>query len=833
MKRVHLICNAHIDPVWLWEWQEGAAATLSTFRTAADLCEEYPTFIFNHNEAILYQWIEEYEPLLFTRIQTLVKAGKWHIMGGWFLQPDCNMPSGESFVRHILHGKRYFKQQFRVEPTTAINFDPFGHSRGLVQILAKSGYDSYLFCRPNPQEYPLPADDFLWIGCDGSQIFAHRAYAHYNSELGQARKKVEQCIAERPDPKLTMILWGIGNHGGGPSRVDVNDLQNLIESSEQYEIIHSTPEQYFKELKERNPNPPRHENDINPFSPGCYTSQIRIKQKHRRLENELYATEKMMSSAALQGLLLYPAEEFQAALRDLLFSEFHDILPGSAIQPVEENALQLLDHGLEIVSRLRTRAFFALAGGQPKAADGEFPILIYNPHPFPVNGIFECEFHMIEPNRGPTFHQPVLLHNGNRLPCQPEKEHCNLDLEWRKRIAFTAQLAPSAMNRFDCRLELIPQKLQIQMQPQNDHYVFHNDQMHVEINRSTGLIDSYKINEVEYVKPNAFQPIVMRDNDDSWGMFVKSFPHPVGEFRLLSAEECAEFLGSNQKRVEAVRVIEDGEVRTVIEALFTWHHSIICQRYKIPKHGSEIEVEIHAHWHEKSRMLKLSIPIAFEKVDFLGQTAFGMHHLPCDSDEAVAQKWLAVCSKTHNAALTCVNDGTYGADYRDGCLRLSLLRSPGYSAANINPQESILPTDRYSPRIDQGERHFHFWINAGEKRDRMNTIDREALIHNEKPTVLSFSPSGDGSKPKPLIMLKSGDGEETPVQLSTFKKAESDDHYIIRLFNPTEQEQRLYLQLPPLALEMTIPLSAYEIKSLKLNVETNKLIEVNLLEDPM
>ena len=126
--------------------EEGVAAAVSTFRTAADLCDEFDGFIFNHNESILYQWVEEYEPQLFERIQRLVKEGKWHIMGGWHLQPDCNMPSGESFIRQILLGKTYFAQKFGKEPTTAINFDPFGHSRGLVQILAKSGYDSYLCC---------------------------------------------------------------------------------------------------------------------------------------------------------------------------------------------------------------------------------------------------------------------------------------------------------------------------------------------------------------------------------------------------------------------------------------------------------------------------------------------------------------------------------------------------------------------------------------------------------------------------------------------------------------------------------------------------------------
>ena len=184
-KTIHLICNAHLDPVWQWQWEEGAAEAMSTFRTAAELCEKYDTFIFNHNEVILYKWIAEYEPALFARIQKLVKKGRWHIMGGWYVQPDCNMPSGESFVRQILIGKTYFKKHFNVEPTTAINFDPFGHTQGLVQIMAKSGYDSYLIGRPESAYLTLPANEFNWVGYDGSKIMVKRFQFPYTSAVGQ------------------------------------------------------------------------------------------------------------------------------------------------------------------------------------------------------------------------------------------------------------------------------------------------------------------------------------------------------------------------------------------------------------------------------------------------------------------------------------------------------------------------------------------------------------------------------------------------------------------------------------------------------------------------
>ena len=125
-KEIYLMCNAHLDPVWLWRREEGMAEALSTFRVAADFCEKYDGFIFNHNESLLYEWVEENEPELFERIRKLVKAGKWRIMGGWYLQPDCNLPSGESILRQMRQGRAYFLEKFGVAPTVAVNFDPFG-----------------------------------------------------------------------------------------------------------------------------------------------------------------------------------------------------------------------------------------------------------------------------------------------------------------------------------------------------------------------------------------------------------------------------------------------------------------------------------------------------------------------------------------------------------------------------------------------------------------------------------------------------------------------------------------------------------------------------------
>ena len=766
-KRVHLICNAHLDPVWLWEWEEGAAEAIATFRTAADLCEEFPGFVFNHNEVTLYKWVEEYEPALFKRIQRLVREGKWHIMGGWYLQPDCNMPAGESFVRQILLGRNYFREKFGVEVKTAINLDPFGHTCGLPQILVKSGYTSYLFCRPDQKDCPLPEHDFIWVGCDGSEVVGSRVLGWYNSQLGKIGKKINDWLGSFGDRKPGVLLWGVGNHGGGPSRDDLRQIARLMPEKAKagWDLIHSTPEGFFDDLARSRRSLEKFRKDLNPWGVGCYTSMVRVKQKHRQLENELYALEKMIATAAAQGLMTAPHAEMAEAFHDLMVGEFHDILPGSSIQPVEETSLRMFDHGLEIASRLKARAFFALASGQPKCRPGEIPILVYNSHPYAVRTQVECEFNLPDANWEEQFTVATAHRDGKALPSQIEKELSNLNLDWRKRIVFEAELAPAQMNRFDCRLTVLKKKPTPKLKLSKGAVKFRTDDLDVVINARTGLVDRYRAGGVDYLAKNAFQPLVIVDNEDPWGMSVRSFRKLGGKFKLLSRDKGTWLSGAHAGTLQSVRVIEDGDVRSVVEAVLGYGDSFVCLQYKLPKRGTEIEIDVRVHWNEKDRMLKLSVPTTGRESTYLGQVACGVGELPVNGDEAVAQKWVAAVSKASNQAVTVINDGVYGSDFCDGELRLTLLRSPAYSAHPIF-ERPIVPQDRYIPRQEQGERLYRFWLNAGQVRRRLDAVDREALAHNEKPFALSFNPSGAGRKPKTGVTLS-----DAVVQVMAVKPA--------------------------------------------------------------
>lgn len=796
--------------------------TLSTFRTAAKFCEQFEGFIFNHNEALLYQWIEEHEPSLFERIRQLVKAGKWNIIGGWYLQPDCNMPSGESFVRQILVGKNYFIKKFGVNVTTAVNFDPFGHTRGLVQILAKSGYDSYLFCRPAQQALELPAENFVWVGLDGSKITAARKADLYVTAYGKACEKIENLLIDNPDTKPGLILWGVGDHGGGASKIDLKNIDKLIKKRKDFNITHSSPQAYFRELKKQKLS--EYSKSLHHCCRGCYTSMMRVKRLYRELENDLFVAEKMACAATYQGLIKYPERKIHEATYDLLFTQFHDAITGTSVQPVENCLLNRLGHGLEITSGIKAKAFFALSQGQSKEKNNQISILIYNPHPFPIRQIVECEFSLPEINFSGKFTDVKVFCKKRIIPCQLETQLCNISLEHRKRVAFLADLKPSQINRFDCKLRLIDKKPRLRFKGGRNNIDFKTKDLRVVINKKTGLIDKYHAKGKSLIAPKAFEAVVLNDSDDSWQIGKTALTGLADKFRLMSREAAKKFSGIEQGRPDSVRVIEDGPARTIIEALFSYNKSCICQRYKLPKFGTEIELEMRVYWNEKGRMLKLAIPLAARDTKVIAQTAYGLENYGDISDEHVGQKWIAATSKSKNLAITCINDCTYGFDLADNVLRPTLLRSPSYCGGHFSGCAYITPQDRFTAGQDQGEHIFRFWINMGSISRQLERIDRLALVRNEKPYALSYNPPGMAKKIKPLAILS-----DDVVQITAIKKAENNKDMIIRLFNPTDKFRAAILSLPLLQKKFKVKLSAFEIKTLRVN-QRKRIKETDLME---
>nr|WP_276510078.1 glycoside hydrolase family 38 C-terminal domain-containing protein [Paenibacillus qinlingensis] len=292
----------------------------------------------------------------------------------------------------------------------------------------------------------------------------------------------------------------------------------------------------------------------------------------------------------------------------------------------------------------------------------------------------------------------------------------------------------------------------------------------------------------------------------------------------MSPEEGTKLSGISEGILPSVRVIEDGEVRTVIESLFEYGHSAVVLTYKLPKTGTEVEVHVRVLWQEKDTMLKLAIPTILHEGRYVGQTIYGVQSLETDGTEVVAQKWTALVSDSGNGAVTLINDGIYGSDCSNGVIRPSLLRGAAYTAHPILDRP-LMPDDRFSPRIDQGERMFRFWLNAGTKSNRLALIDREALQWNEKPYALSFFPHGGGQIPDSAIQLT-----DDVIQMTAFKRAEhSEDTYILRFSEPTGIPRSTVVRIPSMNLEIPLDFNGFEVKTCKLDLQKSTLIECELL----
>ena len=757
----HMICNAHIDPIWQWDWPEGVSATLSTFYSAAKLCDEFD-YIFCHNEVTVYKYVEEYAPALFQRIQELVKAGKWHIMGGWYLQPDCNMPSGESFIRQIREGQRYFEEKFGVKPTTAINFDPFGHTVGLVQIIKKCGQDSYMFMRPSRHDLPLPSNQFIWRGLDGSEIKALRV-RNYNTGLGKSAGSIRWNAEDMKGP-VEAVLWGVGNHGGGPSRKDLADIREQLLPSTEIKYIHSTPERFFAAIAPKDV----FDGSLHISMPGCYTSTYRVKKLHAQLEAELAMAEKMASVAYAAGALdRYPEEELQRAVEDLLNAEFHDVLPGTSVQCGEEAGLRYLNHGMLEAERVKIKSYFALSAKQAPAGEGEYPIVIFNPHPYELCDNVECEFTLADQNWSETMvsRLTVLDGQGKAVPFQVVKEESNLNLDWRKRIIFRATLAPMRLIRYSVYVDFaLTEKAE-----KAPSFVFDNGRKHVEIDPNTGLLRSYRIDGVEYLR-EGFGLCSFDDNADPWGMSADQ-QRRLGENErsfTLSPQPAGVFQG-----MQSVQIIEDGDIYLGIEAFFECDSTPARILYKIYKNNDDVDIDVTLYLGDINRVIKLKLPLVSEGA-LIGQTAFGTVPLFTDARENVAHRFVAV--DTGDTCVALLNRGVYGSHYENNSLYMSLVRGVTYCAHPIGQRE-LIPSDRFTKKIDQGENNYSFRLTVTPRAE----LERKTAEFVQKPYGLNIFPVPMETTRRDLSVLLDGE----VITMPTVKKAYGKDALLFRLQNNT------------------------------------------------
>lgn len=738
MKKLHLICNAHLDPIWQWTWDEGISSVFATFKSAADLADEFD-YIFCHGEALLYEAIEQNSPDLFNRIKELVRKDKWKITSGWYIQSDCNMPCGESIIRQIKEGKKYFKEKFGIDNfEIATSFDAFGHNVGLVQILKKCGYKGYMICRPKHFQFDYSGKFFNWVGVDGSKIIATYTET-YNSELGNAVSKIKKESETAED--VDYVLWGVGNHGGGPSRKDLKEISEL--NIENVEIIHSTPEKLFDDNIKISDNVYR---SLTPAMPGCYTSMSKVKQSHRETENLFYATEKMLALAKMNGFN-YDDSLLKEAQKKFLLAEFHDILPGTVIKDGEDEGLELLSFTRKILKEYRTNAFMYFVRNDKKADEGEYPVFAFNYMPYEVDSPIIVEFSLADQNWSEDFiFEPHIFDEfGNELVSQQIKEESTINLDWRKKIVFNAKLKPLSITRFTIKTQKV---------------AFPKDKRKYLAVNIEDTLKKYKS-----VLKSRVQLETYDDTADPWGMSQEEL-HNLGtnpmSFRHMTKQEASEFCGV--KDIDPIHTIEDGNVYTSVEECVTLNNTNAVIEYKIYKTQPYVDLKVTVEFADKNKLVRLKIP------NIVGKTiGDGLYAIEEKTDgEIVFQKWVG--KENNGQVFAVINDCLYGGKFDDNNLYLTLLRGAGYC---FHPTgRELYPQDRYLPRIDCGRYTYNFRLFNG----NVYEVCREAELFNQRPYVLNVFPTGEKETEYKNIKV------DNNILLTVCK--DTKDGLLIRLFNP-------------------------------------------------
>jgi len=338
-KSYKIICaaHAHIDMNWMWGYAETVAVTLDTFRTMLNLMKEYPDFKFSQSQASVYKIVEEYDPDMLEEIKARVKEGRWEVTASTWVETDKNMPNGESLARHILYTKNYLSKLLDLDPgSLQLDFEPdtFGHNRNVPEVLANGGVKYYYHCR-GYEGYNL----YKWQAPSGSSVIVYREPFWYNASIDAdiALHVPEFCTAHGIDTVLK--VYGVGDHGGGPTRRDIEKIIEMSTWPVFPAISFGTFREFFRTLDSIADSLPVVDHELNFVFTGCYTSQSRIKAANRIGEARLNEAEAFSSFSAAFAGGNYPSGIYEEAWKKLLFNHFHDILPGSGVIETREYAL--------------------------------------------------------------------------------------------------------------------------------------------------------------------------------------------------------------------------------------------------------------------------------------------------------------------------------------------------------------------------------------------------------------------------------------------------------------------------------------------------------------
>ncbi len=792
--KYYFIANAHLDPVWQWCVPEGLSLVKSTFRSALDRMKEYPDYIFTSACAGYYKWIKLNEPEMFEEIKARVKEGRWAVVGGMWVQPDCNIPSGEAFCRHFLYSQKFFKENFGSAVKTGYNVDSFGHNGMLPQILKKSGIDNYVYHRPdnNTEKPNLPSESLhFWQSPDGSVVKAFRIPDGYGGDV--FKERLEDHYYNKNQPMMVFI--GVGNHGGGPSKVHLRHAKELIEKGG---FKFASPDEYFKNTDID--NIPWVREDLQHHASGCYSANAKIKDANRKAETSLVTAEKLdVLAKALTGSDLH-SFQLEAAWERVMFNQFHDILAGCSIKEAYTDAHNAFGYAREtamgintfaaqrISWRIKTTDFLNADASEMRGRmwykEGEgSPMVVFNPHSFPVKSIGQF---------GDQGIAKVLDSDGNIVPHQLVRASYT-DGDHVKKCIFEANVpAYGYAVYYTYHKESVSERIEHETDLIATDNTLENSKVKIIFNKDTGAVSSYlfKENSEEFAKGELGKAIVCDDSiNDTWGHKIYDYNIEIGSFSDGTLE-----------------LTENGPIRATIKSVVKYGNSILKRYYSLYKESENLEVRTVLDFDEEYKSVKLSFKANIENPSVTYSMPYGFITKETNGQEEPCHAWCDVHNE-QGKGLALLNTGKYSFCSIDNDLRMMIARGCAY-------------LDHYGQRsrdsemefLDKGEHEFYYKIVPHNHFKNSDLYKDSEVLNN--PLQTHQETHHDGVLPQTYSGICI---DKDSVVASIIKAAEDGNGYIIRLIETDGMSTEAKISSEALGFEFNIKINPQEIKTVRID----------------
>ncbi|MGN0546736.1 MAG: alpha-mannosidase [Acutalibacteraceae bacterium] len=727
-KKIHLIGNAHLDPIWLWRWQEGCGEVLQTFRSAVDRLNEYDELVFTCSSASYYRWVEEIDPELFDEIRKLVKRGRWVPVNGWWVQPDCNMPSGESFARQALYSQLYYYEKFGDICKIGYNVDSFGHSGMLPQLLTKGGMRCYVMMRPGMHENPeIPENLFWWDSPDGSRVLTYRIPESYgvSGKEDIDRKLPDYMQRAENTGHGMMMLFGVGNHGGGPTKGDIEYLMQLKEEGFA-ELKFSSPEEYFTQQCADKLDLPVWKDDLQHHASGCYSATSMMKQLNRKAEYWLQNAEKWNTVASKLSNLPKATEEFGKAWKEVCFNQFHDILCGCSIREAYDDVRDALGYSMKIAASEENKAMLKIAESINTWLDGvsdtvscnarhhcrnlKFPrpIVVFNPNSFEVE----------TPVR--TYHPSKRVQDSDWNDVLFQNVRSSRSNDSHLDTVFMAKVPPLGyatywLWHYDSEFT---DWGKCDSGVAADGFTMENENLKVVFDEKTGGMKSLvtKENGAEFVGGEFCVPTVIDNSEpDTWAHNIFKFDKEIAKMELKSIE-----------------LIEKGPLRAVIRVKHVYGGSYLTQDFILASGGKTLRVKCRILWQEPLTILKMPVTVEGENPISTYEIPAGLIKRPCNGEEEPALTWgdITAGAAESRKGVSLITDSKYSYDCPGNTLKLTMLRN-------------CIFADHYSDRpaadfsyTDEGLHRFEYAVYPHSGKAENSGVQQISALFNSRPVTV-------------------------------------------------------------------------------------------------